>query len=162
MTEENKECSKMVKSSSKTWNSWLSKYKPEYCEMVQQHMARGYSFEAFAAGIGVDRKTLYLWCDKYPEFKYAKDVGTEASRKLWEKVLIKQAKKNVIATIFALKNKFPNEWRDRRELDVQKEETAAPQLSLDEQIGHVTKMLEQLLQIKAAQDAVEPETIEAS
>lgn len=50
-----------------------------------------------------------------------------------------------------LKNRFPNEWRDKRELEVKKEEEKT--LTLDEQIAKVELMRSQLLQIKAGQDA---------
>ena len=57
----------------------------------------------------------------------------------------------VVGAIFMLKNRFPNEWRDKRELEVKKEEEKT--LTLDEQIAKVELMRSQLLQIKAGQDA---------
>ncbi len=102
----------------------------------------------------MDKQTLYNWCAAYPEFKQAKNIGTEASRKKIEGMLMRCAKTgrgNVIASIFLLKNKFPNEWRDRKEIDIQTEEVKE-NLTLDEQIARVELMRSQLLQIKAGQD----------
>ena len=48
-------------------------------------------------------------------------------------------KGNVVGAIFMLKNRFPNEWRDKRELEVKKEEDSQ-QLTLDEQIAKVELM----------------------
>ena len=49
-----------------------------------------------------------------------------------------------------LKNRFPNEWRDKREVEVKKEEEQT--LTLDEQIAKVELMRAQLLQIKASSE----------
>jgi len=50
-------------------------YKPEYCEMLINHMAKVYSFESFAGLIGVSKQTLYDWRKKYKEFLDAHNVG---------------------------------------------------------------------------------------
>ena len=131
-----------------------TKYNPEYCDLLQRHMSKGYSFEAFGCDIGVDRKTLYNWCVAYPDFKEAKDIGTEASRKKLEGLLLRVAKTgkgNVIASIFLLKNKFPQDWRDKRELDVQKEDVRET-LTLDEQLERVEAMRGHLLSLKSGQN----------
>lgn len=89
----------------------------------------------------------------HAEFRQAKEVGSEASRKKIEEMLMectKTGKGNVVGAIFMLKNRFPNEWRDKRELEVKKEEEKT--LTLDEQIAKVELMRSQLLQIKAGQD----------
>ena len=101
-----------------------TKYKEEYNEKLLKHMARGLTFEAFASRINVERKTLYNWCDKYPEFKRAKDIGVEKSRYRLELNLLKTCetgKGNVIGQIFMLKNRFPMDWRDRKESEIEKE-----------------------------------------
>ena len=60
------------------------------------------------------------------------------------------AKGNVVGAIFMLKNRFPNEWRDKRELEVKKEDEKT--LTLDEQLAKVELMRSQLLQIKNANE----------
>ena len=52
-----------------------SKYKPEYCQLLIDHMGRGLSFRSFAGTINVGRQTTYDWIQKHPEFKEAKDIG---------------------------------------------------------------------------------------
>ena len=59
-------------------------------------------------------------------------------------------KGNVVGAIFMLKNRFPNEWRDKRELEVKKEDEKT--LTLDEQLAKVELMRSQLLQIKNANE----------
>ena len=116
-------------------------------------MAEGYSFEAFGSEVGVGKTTLYNWCMAHPEFRHSKEVGSEASRKKIEAMLMectKTGKGNVVGAIFMLKNRFPNEWRDKRELEVKKEEEKT--LTLDEQLAKVELMRSQLLQIKNANE----------
>jgi hypothetical protein len=109
-----------------------TKYKPEYCQMLIDHMNGGYSFESFAGLIGVAKQTLYEWIDANSEFLDAKEVGFEKSRLFWEKVgvdyIINQSSStagvgseskaiNSTVYIFNLKNRFPKEWRDRQEVE---------------------------------------------
>ena len=97
-----------------------TKDKPEFCEMLIEHMREGLSFEAFGGVIGCCKKTLYTWCDSNPDFLYAKNVGTEAGRLFWEKIAIDAMKGNgKIAVpavwVFTMKNRFG--WRDRQHED---------------------------------------------
>jgi len=109
-------------------------YKPEYCEQLIEHMARGLSFEAFAGRIGVSRRVLFDWEKSHEEFLHAKEVGLEKARLFWERVGIKyvvsksdsdgEAKTsssrslNASVWIFNMKNRFG--WRDKQpgEVDV--------------------------------------------
>lgn len=50
-------------------------YKPEYCDMLIEHMSNGLSFEAFAGAIGVCKKTLYNWMHNFPEFEKAREIA---------------------------------------------------------------------------------------
>lgn len=84
--------------------------------MVIDHMAEGFSFEAFAGLIGVCKKTLYNWLEDNPDFLHAKERGFEASRRFWEKIGINQAKTgegSATAFIFNMKNRFKEDWNDR-------------------------------------------------
>jgi hypothetical protein len=143
-----------------------TKYRHEYCEQLEKHMGLGYSFEAFASKLDVDRQTLYNWCVMHPEFKEAKDKGTEKSRYRLERNLMRTArtgKGNVIASLFMLKNRFPNEWRDRKEVELQKnDENKSNNLSLDEQLAKVEAMRAHLMQLKGSQTQSEALTIEAN
>jgi len=64
-----------------------TKYRPEFCEMLVEHMSEGLSFEAFAGVISVDRDTLFEWKNKHKDFSDAFKEGN-GRRRLWdEKVL---------------------------------------------------------------------------
>lgn len=96
-------------------------YKPEYCQMVIDHMAEGLSFESFAGAIGVSKQTLYDWAERNKEFLDAKKTAFEKSRLFWEKVGINIAKTgegNATAFIFNMKNRFSEDWSDKTKSDV--------------------------------------------
>ena len=107
-------------------------YKPEYCQMLIEHMNGGYSFESFAGLIGVNKDTLYEWEKVNPEFSDSKKDGFEKSRLFWEKMgidyLVNKSSSsagvgsestalNATVYIFNLKNRFPKEWRDKQEIE---------------------------------------------
>lgn len=98
-------------------------YKPEYCQMLIEHMARGGSFEGFAGTIRVSSEVLYDWIERHSEFLQAKKEGFAASRVFWEQTMADQATGKIngssTALIFALKNRFPKDYRDRTEQKVQ-------------------------------------------
>lgn len=128
-------------------------YKKEYCEMLLETMKEGYSFETFAYDIGVTKQTLYNWCTMFPEFAEAKAVGIEASRKVLESNILRDAKKgNVVASIFMLKKRFPKEYGDKQDVvHAQKEEEQQQEkLTLDEQIERVELMHKHLLSLKSS------------
>ena len=100
-----------------------SKYKPEYCEMIIEHMAKGLSIESFAGVVGVCEDTLNEWSKQYPEFKEARAIGKPKSRLFWEKLAIDnilnenfgngQGSKSLNTGIWCanMKNRF--QWRDK-------------------------------------------------
>lgn len=106
-----------------------STYKPEYCEMLKDHMGKGFSYESFSAIVKSNRDTLYNWEKLFPEFSDAKKEAFEKSRLFWEdqglKGLweeteydekgrpLKTKKLNSTVWIFNMKNRFG--WMDRVE-----------------------------------------------
>lgn len=95
-------------------------YKPEYCQLLIEHMGNGYSFEAFAAVVNCNRDTLYEWVKVNEDFSDAKKIAMERSRLFWEDIGIKLCKGvlmggSATAYIFNMKNRFKNEWRDKHE-----------------------------------------------
>lgn len=95
-------------------------YKPEYCEMLIQHMTEGLSFESFAGLIGVCKQTIYNWLEQFPEFVDAKKTGFEASRLTWERIGKKIAEDgtgNSTAFIFNMKNRFRDDWNDKQQIE---------------------------------------------
>ena len=96
-----------------------TKYKPEYCEKLVQHMADGYSFESFGGKVDVGRESLYRWEAKHQEFRDAKKRGSTKSQLHWEhmgRLGLGSKTFNATVWIFNMKNRFG--WRDRTEQEV--------------------------------------------
>jgi hypothetical protein len=118
-----------------------SKYRPEYCEMLIEHMRGGLSFESFGARIRVTKKTMYEWTRVHPEFQEAKELGEVQSLLWWENIgkaammggqhvithpngkteTINFKNFNTTVWIFAMKNRHG--WRDKQETISVPEET---------------------------------------
>lgn len=97
-------------------------YKPEYCQMLIDHMAEGFSFESFAAVVKVNRDTLYNWVAIHPDFSDAKKSGFDESRLTWEKIgrdIAKKGEGNATAFIFNMKNRFREDWNDKQTIEHQ-------------------------------------------
>lgn len=99
-----------------------TKYKPEYCEMLKNHMAQGLSYECFAALVETHRDTLYEWEKVHPNFSDAKRLGKERMLLLFEKMGVQaMAGKikgfNASTYIFTMKNKCG--WTDKQEVTAQ-------------------------------------------
>jgi hypothetical protein len=63
-----------------------SEYRPEFCQLLVQHMAEGGSFASFAATIGKSWEVLYVWCEAHEEFLEAKAEGEAKGLLWWENV----------------------------------------------------------------------------
>ncbi len=92
-----------------------TKYKPEYCQMVKDHMSKGYSLESFCAIVDVGKQTLYSWIDAEPEFSDACELSREKARLYWEQKGIEGVNgkiRNFNAGVwtFWMKNRF--KWHD--------------------------------------------------
>lgn len=98
-----------------------TKYRPEYCEQVIEHMADGASLTSFAAQIEVARSTINEWIDNHPEFREATSIGKAKAAAWWEKVnrgLATGGEGNATSTIFGLKNMAPEDWHDRKDVNM--------------------------------------------
>jgi hypothetical protein len=104
-----------------------TKYKPEYDEMLIEHMSKGLSYECFGAVVDVHIDTLYEWEKVNPSFSEAKRKAFMKNRFFWEYIGIQHIthvdskfesspKLNSTVYIFNMKNRFPKEWRDRTEV----------------------------------------------
>lgn len=97
-----------------------TKYKPEYCEQLIEHMSQGYPLDTFAALIHVNIDTLYAWRDAHPEFSEAIKDGRAKSMR-WMIDFGRSAMAGKIANsqnsiwIFMMKNMY--HWRDRSEIE---------------------------------------------
>lgn len=103
-----------------------TKYKPEFCQRLIAHMSEGFSYASFAGLIGVNRDTLYEWEKKHEDWAEAKKLGFSACALFWEKIGINLAtgasKGNVISWIFNMKNRFPEDWKEKVEEDKEAEQ----------------------------------------
>ena len=95
-----------------------TKYDPAFCEQAIDFLAQGYSVTAFAGSIRVARSTVYLWAEEHPEFSDALNIGQATSALWWEDRLRHTAatgEGNAASSIFALKNRAQEDWRDKHE-----------------------------------------------
>lgn len=107
-----------------------SKYKPEFCEMLIEHMGQGYSFESFAGIIEVNQDTLHEWTKTHDCFSEAKKIAFAKCQNFWESLGIKHIinksdsefcgdsgssksrSLNAAVWVFNMKNRF--KWKDRQ------------------------------------------------
>lgn len=134
-------------------------FKPEYCQMLIDFQAQGFSFEAFAGHLGVSTRTVYDWLEHFPEFSHAKDIALNRSRVFWEKLGVdhiinksdsesfgggggtsKSRSLNASIWIFNMKNRFG--WRDR--FDVQVEAGVSLLDAMDDARSRAQKRLSQV------------------
>lgn len=101
------------------------KYDPDqHIPMMLEHIGlKGKSYRSLAFRIGVNNETLIRWEKKYPEWKEAKEIAQCGRLNFIEDKLSDlaegKAKGNAAAAIFYAKNACPDEFKDKRELEVQ-------------------------------------------
>ncbi len=61
-----------------------TKYKPEFAQLLFQHMSEGGSFEAFCSVPKCTVSRLYAWLTRHAEFREAKEAGEVAGKAFWE------------------------------------------------------------------------------
>jgi transposase len=94
-------------------------YRAAYCADVVECLSEGYSISGFAGLIGVSRQSIYQWAQDHPAFSDALNIAKAKSAKFWEDrhiAIAKGAEGNVTATIFALKNRVADDWREKVEV----------------------------------------------
>lgn len=65
-----------------------SSYRPEYCQLVIEHMKGGMSIASFAAAVGVSRETIWKWGKEHPEFRNACEVAKDTSQIWFERLAL--------------------------------------------------------------------------
>ena len=79
----------------------------------------GLTNEQIAHNMGVHRDTLNEWKKKHPDISDTLKRGKEVVDIQVENALLQSALSgNVTAQIFWLKNRKPNQWKDKRETEV--------------------------------------------
>lgn len=92
---------------------------PDQLVRIRGWAMDGLSDAQIARNIGIGRTTFYKWKNEHTEFANALILSKEVADREIENALYKAAKKgNITAQIFWLKNRKPDEWRDKREPDL--------------------------------------------
>ncbi len=98
-----------------------SKYDPDYCRQIVEHMSDGASITSFAAEIDVARSTITEWEKVHPEFSLAVQKAKAKCAAWWERLGREGAsgskEVNPTLVIFGLKNMSADDWRDKQEID---------------------------------------------
>lgn len=94
-----------------------TKYRPEYCQMLIEHMATGKSYETFVTKLdySVSVATLYNWENKFPEFLEAKKRAFIECQNTWEDFMLANAmgdiKSNPAILVYNMKCRFGGIWK---------------------------------------------------
>jgi uncharacterized protein YjcR len=91
-------------------------YDPDYCEDARTFLADGFSVAALAGKLKVAVSTVNLWIDKHPEFSDAVKEGQAGAVYWWEqrnRELAQGGSGNATTVIFGLKNRAPDQWKDK-------------------------------------------------
>ncbi|HIX84581.1 MAG TPA: helix-turn-helix domain-containing protein [Candidatus Megamonas gallistercoris] len=116
------------------YKQWLTK---EGLLRIQGWARDGLTDEQIASKIGINRTTFYDWKKKYSDISDALKENKDVVDRKVENALLKNALNgNVTAQIFWLKNRKPNEWREKREAEVNDEQQSSA-------INQLIKSLEQ-------------------
>lgn len=123
-----------------------TKYKEEFVEMAYEFLQEGKTMKQLAQFLGISKSTLYQWKDKYDKLSDAISRGRakaddlieescyEAARGMWieeeqafqnkttgEITIItvrKQLPPNPILTKYWLNNRKPQEWREKKDVEM--------------------------------------------
>ena len=134
-----------------------TKYRPEYGRMAKKACQLGATYEDLADLFGVTSRTVYGWAKKYPvEFFQAlkdgqaeiddsvelsllqrarggiktteKRVTIDSDGKKTQQVIEREHPADTVACIFWLKNRRPNDWREKNEPEAPKADEMAAQI----------------------------------
>lgn len=109
-----------------------TKYRPEYCDSLIEHLSLGLSYEIFGAclpdynddDVYVAKATVENWEKAHPAFLGAKKKGWALCQAFYEKKGVKHlthsknsVQLNTTAWIFNMKNRF--NWTDKKEVTVE-------------------------------------------
>ena len=90
--------------------------KAEVAINIRRMRFNGMSQEQVAKGLGISKQTLYRWKARYGDFRDALKNGQDEANGIVENHLFKMATSgnNVTATIFWLKNNYPEKYSDTK------------------------------------------------
>lgn len=105
------------------YKQWLTK---EGLIRIQGWARDGLTNNQIAEKIGISKQTFYDWLKKYPDLSDSLKENKDVVDRKVENALLKNALNgNVTAQIFWLKNRKPNEWREKRETEVNDEQQSS-------------------------------------
>ena len=95
------------------WQEWIE---PDGLLLLEGWARDGLTDEQIAHNMGIGARTLYEWKNAYPQIAQTLKKTKEVVDRAVENALYKKAiEGDTTAMIFWLKNRRPNDWRDKRE-----------------------------------------------
>ena len=99
-----------------------TKYDAKFCNEVIALGKQGLSITQIAYRMDVARSSLYNWMDEHPDFLDAIKKARHYAQGFWENALTEAAlgtnpegvNPNATLMIFQMKNRFPDEWREKQ------------------------------------------------
>lgn len=134
------------------------KYRDDFPKRAYDFLSQGYTVTALAAELGVRRKIVYEWMEKFPDFNEAVKLGQEKAQRFFEQRLIlmskgdtsaanKAVKENVnmTALIFTLKTRFHQDFGNKQTIEHTGKIDSGPDLSklTPDQLKKLESILEQ-------------------
>ena len=105
------------------YKQWLTK---EGLIRIQGWARDGLTNNQIADKIGISKQTFYDWLKKYPDLSDSLKENKDVVDRKVENALLKNALNgNVTAQIFWLKNRKPNEWREKREIEANEAQSSS-------------------------------------
>lgn len=111
-------------------------YDPAYCDKVIELGGMGASKHEMALEIGCAYSTFQLWQTEHPEFSAAVKMAADGAQGWWERngrlrTFAAGPDFNATSFIFNMKNRFPDDWRDKQERE----------LSGEVKVGHIERTI---------------------
>ena len=125
-------------------------YRAGFDELVEDHLSTGKSLTTFAGVVGVTPQTLHTWMHKHGGFLDAVARGRAKGQAVWEERMTNQALNRPgdgHTLMFMMKNLYPNDFRERREVD---HKNAAPLIQMNYDNRQISRAVVALLAEGAA------------
>jgi len=106
----------------KTGPKGPTKYNQDMVKKLEAFGSNGEGVVEACLVLGISKETFYEWGRKFPEFSDAIKQFKLRSQVWWEKAgragaVGKLAGFNARSYIFNMKNRFPDDWRDKQEIE---------------------------------------------